>query len=173
MTRMAFSLTHCANSWITSSTICRPPVLLPSRERPMLLCPLDDDIEVLSQQVTPANQIHRRTSNSLQVVVDASISLFEGQARIPSGLSCRPGRREGNVRPQELVDLTRISHRWIPEVPAGGRRQWHRNFRVTDTAKVVSISIHLWHEILAPLARRTGRYRPWLIRDWGSRQTSE
>src|SRR5262249_15242994 len=119
----------------------------PSRERPVLLRPLDDAVEVLSQQVTPSNQIHRRTSNSLKVVIDASISLFEGQARIPSGLSCRPSRREGNVRPQELVDLARISDRWIPEIPAGDRRQWYRNFRVTNTTKVVSISIDLWHEM--------------------------
>ena len=62
-------------------------VLLPSRERPVLLRPLDDGVEVLSQQVTPSNQIHRRTSNSLKVVIDASISLFEGQARITLG--CR------------------------------------------------------------------------------------
>jgi hypothetical protein len=46
---------------------------------------LDDALEVLSQQVAPSNQIHRRPSNSLQVVVDASISLFEGQARITIG----------------------------------------------------------------------------------------
>src|SRR5687767_8374238 len=42
-----------------SSTICRPPILLPSREGPVLLRTLDDGVEVLSQQVTPSNQVHR------------------------------------------------------------------------------------------------------------------
>jgi hypothetical protein len=131
----------------------------------VLLRPIDDAVEVLGQQVTPSNQIHHRTSNSLKVVIDASISLFDGQARIASGLSCRPSRREGYVRPQELVDLARISNRWIPEIPASGRRQWYRNFRVTDTAKVVSISIHLWHEMrkgrdFSPLVRAG----PWIVR---------
>src|SRR5688500_2719194 len=73
-------------SWLLSQDSCRPAILLPSRERPMCPRALDDALEILSQEVTLSNQIHRRTANSLQVVVDASISLFERQARITIGI---------------------------------------------------------------------------------------
>jgi len=42
---------------------------------------------------------------------------------------------------RSLVDLARISNRRILEIPAGCRRQWYRNYWITDTAKVVSVSI--------------------------------
>ena len=81
-----------------SATICHGN-LLASREAPVLLRPLEDHLEVLRKHIAPSNQIHRRISNSLQVVVDASISLRDGHAGIPIGLPHRPGRGERNIRP--------------------------------------------------------------------------
>jgi hypothetical protein len=128
-------------------TACRPAILVPSRERPMYPRALDDALEVLSQQVTPSNQIHRQTSDSLQVVVDASISLLERQARITISSPRRLGLGERKVRPDELVDVLWIADRRIAEIPARRRRHRHRDLGVANSSDVVSIPIDLRHEV--------------------------
>src|SRR5262245_16523770 len=116
-------------------------------------------VEVFLKQQPTANQVHRGGAHSLQVVVKASVSLFNGQAGISEGYPHGFGCRERDIRAQQLIDLGGISNRFRAKVPSGRCRQRHCDFWITDTAKIVSVSIDLRHEMWKGRDLRTDRSR--------------
>src|SRR5579883_59226 len=110
---------------------------------PLGRSPLQNRLDVPTQQVAAIRQGSRRGTQPLEIFCFGGIALLHGKARIPGLLPFRLGPGEWEVGAHHAEQLVRRANLRSALVPSREGGQWHLHVRHTNSGNFVAVPVHL------------------------------